>query len=663
MLAAWDLLRAAAADGFAPPPDLTVSQWADAYRMLSSKGAAEPGPYRSDRTPYVREPADLLSESSDVECVVLQWGAQVGKSEAGNNWLAYVIDVAPGPVMCVQPTIDLAKRYSRQRIAPMVAETPRLRDKVSENRSRDEANTTLLKDFPGGVLLLAGANSAAGLRSMPVRYLFLDEVDAFPLDVDGEGDPVALAERRTATFARRKILKTSTPTLRDFSRIEAAFLAGDRRRYWVPCPHCQAEQLLVWPNLRWQRDDVGAPIPGSVRYACAHCGALIPEHHKPFMLAHGRWKAEGTPGRVASFHLSALYSPLGWYSWETAAAEFYEANEAAKAGDVSRLRAWTNTVLAETWEDQGDKVSEGDLQRRAEALPRRTVPERAAVLVAGVDVQADRLEAYVWAYGPGEESWPIEREILYGSPSDLDGPTSPWAALDALLELRFAHGSGGTLQIAACAVDSGGHHTAEVYHYARTRAWRRVLAIKGASIAGKPVLGKPSDLDGNFRGVKLRKGVKLWPVGADTGKATLYGRLRLAAPGPGYVHLPQWAPREVFEQITAERMVTKYVKGRPRLEWLKPAGRRNEALDCAVYALAAAHFLGLPRWRAPDWERLRARLAQRSLLPEATEAPASPDSQDPAAPAAASAPLQDAAPRTPRRVGRIAKPKGFVGRW
>ncbi|HOW49326.1 MAG TPA: phage terminase large subunit family protein [Burkholderiaceae bacterium] len=663
MLAAWDLLRAAAADGFAPPPDLTVSQWADAYRMLSSKGAAEPGPYRSDRTPYVREPADLLSESSDVECVVLQWGAQVGKSEAGNNWLGYVIDVAPGPIMAVQPTIDLAKRYSRQRIAPMVLETPRLRDKVSENRSRDEANTTLLKDFPGGVLLLAGANSAAGLRSMPVRYLFLDEIDAFPLDVDGEGDPVGLAERRTATFARRKILKTSTPTLRDFSRIEAAYLAGDRRRYHVPCPHCQVEQVLAWPNVRWQRDDVGAPIPGTVRYACAHCATLIEEHHKPYMLAHGRWIAEGTAGRVASFHLSALYSPLGWYSWETAAAEFYEANEAAKAGDVSKLRAWTNTVLAETWEDAGDKVSEGELQRRAEPLERRTVPERALVLVAGVDVQADRLEAYVWAYGPGEESWLVEREVLHGSPSELDGPTSPWVALDALLEVQFAHGSGGTLSIAATAIDSGGHHTSEVYHYARTRAWRRVLAVKGQSQAGKPVLGKPTDLDVNFRGVKLRKGVKLWPVGADTGKATLYGRLRLAAPGPGYVHLPTWAPREVFEQITAERLATRYVKGRPKLEWLKPAGRRNEALDCTVYALAAAHFLGLPRWRAPDWERLRAKLAQRSLLPESNEDAAAPDSQDPAAPAAPSAPPPDATPRTPRRVGRIAKPKGFVGRW
>lgn len=640
-----EISAAVLAEAFAPPPALTVSQWADAYRMLSSKGAAEPGPYRSERTPYLREPMDLLSERSSVEQVVLMFGAQVGKSESGNNWLGYIIDICPGPVMAVQPTTDTAKRYSRQRITPMIEETPRLRARVKENRSRDDANTTLAKDFPAGTLVIAGANSAAGLRSMPVRFLFLDEIDAYPLDVDGEGDPVSLAERRTATFGRRKILKTSTPTVRGFSRIEQAFEAGDRCRYHVPCPHCGTHQVLRWGNVKWQRDDVGAPIPGSVRYACEACGTLLGEHEKPYMLAHGRWQGERDRVGVASFHLSALYSPLGWYSWEQAVAEFYDANEAAKAGDVSRLKVWTNTVLAETWEDEGDRVSEHELAKRAEDLPRRQAPSWALMLTAGCDVQADRVEVYVWAWGRGERSCIIEREIVYGSPAD-DGT---WQRVDEFLLASFQHASGAHLKIDAAAVDSGGHHTQEVYNFCRARAYRRVIAIKGASQSGKAIIGKPSDLDVTYRGVKLRRGVKLWPIGTDTAKATLYGRLRLTEPGPGYVHLGRWMPAEVFEQLTAERLVTKYHKGRPRLEWMKPGGRRNEALDCAVYALAAAHHLGMPRWREPDWSRLEGRIRQAELI--ADPAPQA-EHTEPAAEQAAPAPQ-------PPRIKRIGRVGGF----
>ncbi|MEY2653097.1 MAG: hypothetical protein RLZZ524_124, partial [Pseudomonadota bacterium] len=637
MLNAWNEAREAIREGFAPPPDLTVSQWADAYRMLSSKAAAEPGPYRSERTPYLREAMDLLSERSPVEQVVLMFGAQVGKSESGNNWIGYIVDIAPGPTMCVQPTTDTAKRYSRQRITPMIEETPRLRAKVRENKSRDDANTTLAKDFPAGTLIIAGANSAAGLRSMPVRYLFLDEIDAYPLDVDGEGDPVGLAERRTATFTRRKILKTSTPTTRGFSRIEQAFDAGDRRRYFLPCPHCFVAQTLKWSGIKWTRDDVGAPIPGTVRYVCEHCGAEIGEHQKPYMLSHGQWVAERPLEKIASFHLSALYSPLGWYSWEQAVAEFYEANEAAKVGDISKLKVWTNTVLAETWEEQGDKVSEHDLAKRAEDLTRREVHERAVVLTAGADVQGDRIEVRVWAWGAGEESWLVEREILYGSPSEA----AVWQALDELLGVEFKHGAGGMLKISAMAVDSGGHHTQEVYSFARTRAWRGVIAIKGMSQSGKAVLGKPTMLDTNYKGQKLRKSVQLWPVGADTAKAVIYGRLRVAEPGAGYVHLPKWAPREEYEQLTAERLVTRYVKGRPRLEWVKPQGRRNEALDCFVYALAAAHWLGMHRWREPDWARLRAR-----ILPDLfASSPKSEEGADPPPQGAEVEPATNAAPR------------------
>jgi phage terminase large subunit GpA-like protein len=640
----------------APPPRLTVSEWADQFRILSRKAAAAPGPYRTDVTPYLREPMDLLSPSSLIEEVVLMFPAQVGKSEAGNNFIGHSVDVDPCPVMIVQPTIDLAKRYSRQRIAPMIEETPALRKRVRENRSRDEANTTLLKDFTGGFLVLAGANSAAGLRSVPVRKLFLDEIDAYPLDVDGEGDPIALAEKRTDTFiGRRKLLKTSTPTLKGFSRIEAAFDAGDRRRFQVACVHCALPQVLEFRRLNWVRDDVGAPIPGSVRYVCQGCGGTMTEGDKPALLRSGRWVAERPTRKVASFHLNALYSP--WLPWEGVVASFYEANEAAKAGDVSKLKAWTNTVLAETWEDDGDRVSEHELAKRAEDLRRRVMPRWALVATAGVDVQADRLEAYVWGWGRGERSVLVEREIVYGSPAD----ESTWRRLDEFLAVELEHESGAKVKLAAVAVDSGGHHTQEVYNFCRARAWRRVFAIKGQSQAGKAILGKPTDIDVNYRGVKIRRGVKLWPVGSDTAKATLYGRLRLSEPGAGYVHLGKWLPAEVFEQLTAERLVTKYHKGRPRLEWMKPAGRRNEALDCAVYALAAAHFLGMPRWREPDWKKLELRVVQAELLQDlqdtdgSTPVESAEASAEAPAGAASAAPAPTPKPAAPRikRVGRV----------
>jgi phage terminase large subunit GpA-like protein len=238
-------------EGLRPEQPLTVSEWADRYRKLSSKASAEPGPWRTDRTPYLREPMDCLSTESAVQRVVMMFAAQTGKTEAGSNWLGYVIDHAPGPMLCVQPTIEMAKRLSKQRLESMITETPVLSAKIAPARSRDSGNTMFSKEFSGGIMLMAGANSATGLRSAPCRYLFCDEVDAFPADVDGEGDPVSLAERRTTTFARRKILLTSTPTVKDFSRIEAEYERSDQRRFYVPCPSCGAMEWLKWGQLKW----------------------------------------------------------------------------------------------------------------------------------------------------------------------------------------------------------------------------------------------------------------------------------------------------------------------------------------------------------------------------------------------------------------------------
>ena len=612
-----------------PPPSLTVTEWAERHRVLSGKDSSEPGPYRVMRTPYAREPMDCLSASSPVDEVVLMWGAQTSKTTIGSNWIGYLADINPGPIMIVQPTIDMAKRYSRQRLMPMIEESPVLRRKVRENRSRDEANTTLLKEFAGGFLAIAGANSAAGLRSMPVRDLFTDEEDAYPMDVDGEGDPVQLARARQTTFPRRKHLRTSTPTTRDFSRIEAAYLASDRCRYLVPCPHCGEHQALEWGadaehGIKWDRTPEGAPIPDSVRYICRVNGCEIREHHKPGMLASGRWQASNPgaqDGRVRGFHLSSLYSPLGWLSWATLAEEWHRAMTASRGGDGSLLRVFINTRLADTYEEQGDKADQHALRRRAAPLPLGVVHWGMFVATMGVDLQGDRIEAYLWAWGRGLERQLVDRRVFYGDPAVPESEAgSPWAALTEYRRTPILHASGRTVSLLACALDTGGHHTQAAYAYARAHQHAHVLAIKGSSQPGRGILGKPTDVEVNWRGQRIKRGVKLWPVGTDTAKSEIYGRLRLENPGPGFVHLSSHLPGDVFEQLTSERLVTRYVKGRPKLEWVKPAGRRNEALDCAVYALVCVFYLQMDRWRAGDWQRWEDRVQARDLFDQ-TPAP------------------------------------------
>lgn len=667
------------------PAVLTVTEWAERHRVLSAKDSAEPGPYRADRTPYAREPMDCLSQHSNVEEVVLQWGAQTSKTTIGSNWIGYLIDCNPGPAMVVQPTIDMAKRYSRQRLAPMLEESPHLKRKVRENRSRDDANTTLLKEFAGGFLALAGANSAAGLRSMPVRDLFLDEIDAYPLDADGEGDPCMLAEARQTTFSRRKRLRTSTPTTRGMSRIEAAYLAADRCRYEVPCPHCDHMQHLEWGNntghgIRYDKREDGTPDPDSLRYVCRACGSEIREHHKATMLPAGRWVAQrpgAADGKVRSFHLSSLYSPLGWLSWAELAQEWHTAMVAKRAGDSSLLRAFVNTRLAETYEEDGDRIAAHMLSKRAEAWPLGTVPHGALLVVQTVDVQGNRLEAASWAYGRGEESWLVDVRVFHGDPSlPEDNPDSPWHALTQWRRLPIPHASGVQLHPMACGIDSGGHHTQMVYAYVRRHAHAHVIALKGSSQSNRAILGKPTDVEVNHLGQRLKRGCKLWSVGTDTAKAVVYGRLQLDEPGPGYVHFSTGTPAEVYEQITAERLVTRLYKGRPKLEWVNPPGRRNEQLDLAVYALACIHYLGVPRYKEQDWQRLERRVAQPTLWeqrsvdtsePKPTE-PDGPDTiestAEPAPPAMTQAHQQAAKPPLLTRPGMRPRTGGsFAKRW
>jgi phage terminase large subunit GpA-like protein len=628
----------------APRPAFSLSEWADRYRVLSGKSASEPGQWRTARTPYLREPMDALSVDSDVVEVALWFGTQLGKSECCNNWIGYSIDHNPGPIMLVQPTLDLAKRYSKQRIASLIESTPVLRDKVEPARSRDSGNTLLEKEFDGGILVIAGANSAAGLRSMPARDLLFDEIDAYPMSIDEEGDPISIAEKRQDTFGRRKRLKTSTCTIKDESRIEQVYKGSDQRRYYVPCPHCSHRQILQWKNLRW---DDGAPE--SARYACEGCGVLIEETFKTQMLADGEWRAEVPGARVRGYWLNSLYSPLGWLSWAAMVREFLQAKIALDEGDQTLMQVFVNARLAETWELVGNRIAEVDVQRRAEPYALRAVPRGTLLLTAAVDVQGDRLEFKILGWGRGEECWVIDYVKLFGDPAE----DTVWTQLDELLTTPLRNIFGLDMKIRATAIDHGGHHSLKVETFTRARHGRHVIAVKGQSQAGKPVIGKPTERDTNWRGKKIRAGARVWPVGSDTIKHILYQRLALTDPGPGYIHTSHELDDAYYRGLTAEQWVTRYVKGRPRGEWMLKKGQRNEPLDLWVYGYAAAAYLGMTRWKESDWERLAAKIEPPLFDPDRMEAPEAVQTSAPAS--------LPAVPHGPPR--HWGKPSKFVTGW
>lgn len=591
MVNAW---RSGFLEGLRPEEPLTVSQWADKYRRLSSKASAEPGPWRTDRTPYLREPMDCLSSDSPIQRVVLMFSAQSGKTEAGSNFLAYVIDHAPGPMLCVQPTIEMAKRLSKQRLESMIQDTPVLQQKIAPSRSRDSGNTMFAKEFPGGIMLLTGANSATGLRSAPCRYLFMDEIDAMQ-EIQGEGDPVSLAERRTTTFARRKILLTSTPTVRDFSRIESEFLKSDQRHFYVPCPACGEFQHLQWARLKWESGK-----PETAKYECEHCGERFEEYHKTRFLPRGEWRGHApSDGKTAGFQLNGLYSPLGWASWSQLAEDFLRAKN-----DPAALRTFVNTRLAETFsEDYAAQVNaEGLMAKRLEYKP-GTCPDGVVLLTAGVDVQDDRLEVSVWGWGSGETGWLIWHQKLMGDPTQVE----VWGQLDQVLRTQWDTEGGNTLTIAQMAIDSGGHCTHEVYNYCRDRIKQGVVPIKGSSKRSSPALGKGSRVDVNWRGRTVKKGVTLYMLGTDTIKTTLFGRMRHSE-GLSSLNFGLAADQEYFQQLTAEKQRLRFHRGFPIREWVKKSSARNEALDCLCYGYAAMLLYSRRLPKLTMWENLAEKL-------------------------------------------------------
>jgi phage terminase large subunit GpA-like protein len=612
-------------EGLLPDRALTVSEWADRHRMLSPRASAEPGRYRTDRTPYMRAIADALSPTHPARRIVVMKSAQVGFTEVGNNWIGYVIHHAPGPMLAVQPTVELAKRFSRQRIDPLIAESPALRERVKPARSRDAGNTMLSKEFPAGILVITGANSAVGLRSMPARYLFLDEVDAYPPSADAEGDPVALAEARTRTFSwRSKVLLGSTPTIQGLSRIEREYEASDQRRYFVPCPHCREMQWLKFERLRW-----GKGRPEATHYICASCDSRIEEHNKTAMLEAGEWRptAEAQDPGTIGFHISALYSPVGWFSWENIARLW----EAATTDEAKR--SFKNSVLGETWVETGEAPDWQRLYERREPWQIGTVPSGGLFLTAGADVQKDRVEVDVWAWGRGLESWLVGHIVVEGGPEQAE----TWEELGLLLDQTWLHAHGTRIGIAKFAIDTG-YEAPAVYAWARKVGHAQAAPIKGVEGFNRtaPVAG-PTHVDVTEGGKKLRRGARLWTIAVATFKSETYRFLRLSTPTDeelsagakfpaGYVHLPRGADAEWVKQLVAEQLVTvKTKRGFSRLEWQK-LRERNEALDCRVYARAAAWIAGADRWTETTWRDLEQQVGTSPI-----GAIAAPSSDDPVA--------------------------------
>ena len=553
-----------------PPPDLTVSQWADEFRRLSSEAAAEPGRWHTDRAPYQRGIMDALNDP-DIHTIVVMSSAQVGKTEILLNIIGYYVHQDPSPMLCLQPTLDMAEAFSKDRLAPMVRDTPALTGKIADPKARDSGNTLLHKKFAGGHITMSGANSPASLASRPIRVVLCDEVDRYPVSAAAEGDPVNLAKKRTTTFWNRKVVLTSTPTIKDMSRIQTAYEGSDQRVFHVPCPHCGHQDRLTWERVKWDDDPKAAAV------VCLACGGVWSEAQRKAAVRRGHWVTRAPHNGIAGFHLSEIYSP--WSSPADMAVAFLEAKHAG----TEMLQTWVNTALGEPWEEEGETVSHHALMARRETFDGE-IPEKVAVLTMGCDVQQDRIEAEIVGWTAEQESWSIDYLILAGDPAHSD----VWQDLAEVIRGRYATADGRQLSIATTCIDSG-YLPKRVYEFGQ-RIGTQVLPTKGMPGTGRPIVET-----GIARLKRLRKrkttGVRPELVGVDEGKILLYRRLMQQTIGPGYCHFPTERDEEYFAQLTAEKLVTRYRKGRPILEWVAQRPR-NEALDCRVLAHAALLLFG-----------------------------------------------------------------------
>ena len=573
-----------------PPPDLTLSEWADTFRRLSAGSSAEPGRWRTSKAPYQKEIMDAITDIA-IRKVVIMSAAQVGKTDAMVlNPIGYYVHYDPSPIMVIQPTIDMAEKFSKEKLSPMIRDTPVIAERINE-KSRNSGNTIMQKIFPGGFVTIAGANSPTGLRSHTVRILLADEIDGYPASAGSEGDPLMLATKRQTTYWNKKQVSISTPTIKGASRIEVEYEHSSKGEWNTPCPCCGELQPLVWSGVVFDKNDLT-----EINYVCSKCGAISSEAEWKEKFIDGKFVHEDPENPVKGFHLNTLASTLT--TWREVVEKFLVANEEVKKGNVELMKVWTNTEMGQTWEEDGETIEDEELIKRREDY-NCEIPADVLYLTAGVDTQDDRFEVEVVGWGPEYESWGIKFAALYGDTGNMQDPV--WDNLDAFLSQSFEKPDGSKLKIIVTCMDSGGHRTNQVYKFCKARFNRRIFAIKGSNDSAAAYIQKPTKNN--------REQAYLFTIGVDTGKSWLMDRLKLSEPGPGFCHFPREDGRgydeKYFKGLTSEKKVMRYKMGRPYFAWeLKDRGehRRNEALDCRNYATAAIEISGLPLKKPEDNE-------------------------------------------------------------
>ena len=573
---------------FSPPPDFTISEWADAERKIPPEASAEPGQWRTSRAEYQREIMNAVSDPL-TERVVVMTAAQVGKTEILLNTIGYFIDLEPGPILCLNPTLEMGQAFSKDRLAPMIRDTPVLRDKIKDPRSRDSGNTLLHKKFIGGHITIAGANSPASLASRPIRILLCDEVDRYPVSAGTEGDPLSLAMKRTQNFWNRRVVWVSTPTLLGISRIEKAYNASSKEEWCVPCPTCGEFQSYSWEQIKFK--DITEPV-----MTCSKCGAVHNEIEWKAGQDKGKWIAKNPDEKkIRGFHMNAFAS--GWVSWKNLIEQYQEAFRNGQ----EELKVWWNTVLGLPFENTEGTIEAEALEAHREKY-NAELPDGVLVLTCGVDTQDDRLECEVVGWGIGHESWGIEYRIFYGDP----GQKEAWQALDDFLSKTWSYANGDKLGLSCVCIDSAGHFTDEVYKFCKPRVRRNIFPIVGRGQEGLPSVSKPSRNN--------RRHVVLFKLGVTTIKGTLFSRLKIEQHGAGYCHFPLDAKNAhrgydsvYFKGLVSEQMVVKRVRGRDTITWEpRTKGIRNEPLDARVYATGALELFN------PNFEMHKRRRSKRT---------------------------------------------------
>ena len=574
--------------GMKPPENLTVTEWAEKRRRLSTESSAEPGPWRTTRTPYLREPMNAFTDPR-VRRIVMVAASQVGKSELENNIIGYIIDEDPGSILYIHPTTIDAKEYSKLRIAPMIRDCPTLRRKVAAPKSRDSGNTVLQKTYPGGILTMCGSTEAHALASKPIRYVLGDERDRWAPSAGNEGDPWGLAMARQTTFYNAKAVEVSTPTVKNVSAIADSYAEGTMERWKSKCPHCGEYHEIQWKDIRYEYETKEVNQKKtykvkSIMYVCPGCAAVSDEVTMKRQPA--RWEADNPDAYaqgVRSFWLNAFVSQ--WASWESIILKFLNA-----VGNSRKLQVVYNTCFGELWEDRGELEDEDSLMARREEYSAE-LPDGVLVLTAGVDTQDNRMEYEVVGHGHFGETWGIEKGIVMGRPDD----EKTWAKLDEVLfdrVFRFADGLG--LRLSMTFVDEGGHFTQDVRLQCRARIGRKGFCIKGMSGPDRPYTAPPKQMK-IIVNQKTVGACWQYQIGVDSGKVMIMDNLSVKSPGPKFCHFPKkdCYGAAYFAGLLSERLEYDAGKKQPWV-WKKiPGHERNEALDCRNYALAA--YRALPK--------------------------------------------------------------------